>query len=541
MLKTLKSHLSLGALALLSTLLFFAPAKVFVRNTFDIGISLPTALSWSIPAGLLIWLLFVSLNQVLRTKASSHLGLGLLLFSVYFYIQANFLLWGYPRFDGSPIDWSKFNFYGWLELLIFIGLGLLVWLKRESIFKHFNLIVGCLLLAQSVSLLVDSLQDPRIWAPRVERQTNDVAYQFSSSKNIVLVILDGFKGLAFEKALEESPNLKQSFEGFTYYPEHSGVTISTLYSIPTMLSGQIYRNKRIVEDFLHESLGVFGVQRKLKEKGYSYDFVTLGRFCNYLPKASNCSDLRHLADRDSSSRHYRELAHVFDLALFRYLPHVLKKEIFENPSGYFAGFLDPPHGTQFPEESYQYYKNLKENLAVVGSKPRFKLIHLFIPHAPFVYDEQCNWVQDNKNRKNKYLSQVECSLKMLSGIISELKKKNIWEDTAMLVTSDHGIGKVLDPSKEFGHAPIASSLLLVKYFGSDPDFRVNQSFTHISDVPEILIHLNDGSLFRAPKNRERTYFTFSMDSDALWWTDYLPSPKYYEVEGSIFREEAWKP
>lgn len=59
---------------------------------------------------------------------------------------------------------------------------------------------------------------------------------YSSNKNNIIVILaDGFDGQDFLPVLEEEPDLKQYFDGFTLYEDTLGTSLASVF---------YYRRKR---------------------------------------------------------------------------------------------------------------------------------------------------------------------------------------------------------------------------------------------------------------------------------------------------------
>jgi hypothetical protein len=47
-------------------------------------------------------------------------------------------------------------------------------------------------------------------------------YQFSPEKNVLIIVLDGFQGDVFQEIIDESPQYRKRFDGFTYYRDALG-------------------------------------------------------------------------------------------------------------------------------------------------------------------------------------------------------------------------------------------------------------------------------------------------------------------------------
>ena len=104
-----------------------------------------------------------------------------------------------------------------------------------------------------------------------------------------------------------------------------------------------------------------------------------------------------------------------------------------------------------PMESFAVLERLKSEIANAKSGDFF-MAHLLIPHAPYVYDSECNlkraseWVnketeltaEARRELYRKYFEQVACLYKHLDRFFSDLTSQRDFENVVVIVHGDHG-------------------------------------------------------------------------------------------------------
>ncbi len=73
------------------------------------------------------------------------------------------------------------------------------------------------------------------------------------------------------------------------------------------------------------------------------------------------------------------------------------------------------------------------------------ILHIMIPHRPFVYDKNCKitdprgWQTGSRQRRyQSYLDQVVCTTKKVARLFEILRKQGYWQEATVILLGDHG-------------------------------------------------------------------------------------------------------
>ncbi|WP_058534320.1 sulfatase-like hydrolase/transferase [Legionella saoudiensis] len=66
-------------------------------------------------------------------------------------------------------------------------------------------------------------------------------------------------------------------------------------------------------------------------------------------------------------------------------------------------------------------------------------IHLLIPHSPYVFDKNCEFVGENSDRLQGYKEQVQCSQKIIDNLLSTLSSNPAAQNSIIVIHGDHGM------------------------------------------------------------------------------------------------------
>ena len=180
--------------------------------------------------------------------------------AILIWLQGNILVWDYGVLDGRDIDWLAGSWRGVLDAAIWI----VVLLLAISAFRRFGktlLTVAVFLFAiQSVGAAVTVMGSfPELSEqpdPQTDAAAADAIYRFSGDRNVVHIVMDGMQTDIFAEliAAPETGIQHDDLCGFTLFADNAGVYPYTQLTVPAMLSGQLYRNDRPVDDFLSRSI-----------------------------------------------------------------------------------------------------------------------------------------------------------------------------------------------------------------------------------------------------------------------------------------------
>src|SRR5690606_37408443 len=68
----------------------------------------------------------------------------------------------------------------------------------------------------------------------------------------------------------------------------------------------------------------------------------------------------------------------------------------------------------------------------------YKWYHFIGGHIPPHWDADCNYLRDPPIVRESYKAQTACVLTSIAALLQQLKAENIYDQSAVLISSDHG-------------------------------------------------------------------------------------------------------
>lgn len=373
--------------------------------------------------------------------------------------------------------------------------------------------------------------------------TEDDAPQFKLSKdgnNVVVIMLDRAMGDYVPYILNEKPELKEIFEGFTYYSNTISFGGHTNMGVPALMGGYEYTpvemNKRSDEalvDKHNESIKVMpalftqnGYNVTLCDMPYTnyksvfdtsvYDdypdintYVTKGYFSTEEMKKSVI---------ESNKRNF------FCLGVMKSLPLFMQRTVYNGGSYNQASSPDnfiaqkrinssmATGGTKSFMDPYLVLDNL-DKLTVIDEvdSNNFLLLCNDTTHEPLILQspdfvpqssvDNTKYDNDHKDRftvdgksinitNNLQMMHYQTNMAALMRLgewFDYLKENDVYDNTKIILVADHGY--YLDQNEQLIHGNIDANaffpLLMVKDFGSSGEIETNSDFMTNADVPTL--------------------------------------------------------
>lgn len=438
-----------SAIALLCaiTFFFFGPLEIILSSPSEFWFSATDVLPIVVVATIVCFVL-IFIIQVCSYKLSEKLGklisgvfagVGLAV-----YIQGNWTFVNYGIMDGTPIDWTSFGIYPLVNTLLWcaiIGVISVLFVFKWKFAKIYAGIAVGIVAMQLLTLgtvAMFSLTD-------VERQKNEFVIttegQFELSKdkhNILVILADGFDGSDFLPALKAEPELESYFDGFTFYEDTCGTSLYSEESAITILTGNQFEvgpsfkenvDKAYGNSFLYQTLDKFDYKTSLylsDNKMLSYKLID--QIVNVKQ-----GELRLDSWLDTFDN-------VYTMTAFRYMPHALKA-VFWYTSMDFSELKT--------EESYSdsnvKMKNYLDTMGVTSTADTnvYQFFWIQGPHEPVVMDRYCQPLERHVQMSDERYSEMQFEqtigvVRLFTDIITELKDKNVYDNTTIIFTADHG-------------------------------------------------------------------------------------------------------
>lgn len=544
-------------------LFLFEPFTLYQGNINEFNISFPSILSSFFFPALILVLILSTIGILLPKKIYRRYVSILCVIGFLVFLQGNVLVWKYGVLDGEGIDWSKNTWRGWVDGTLWAALLVMAYIFNRQISKIATVACTAMLLSQLVILGFMSIQNPVVWKGQ-EKEVKSIAppkeiFEFSSKQNVIHLLLDGFQSDIFKEIInEDSDYYYAELEGFTFFEETTGSFPFTKFSIPAYLSGQVYKNNMPIQDFLSATLKGRTIPNVLYKRGYDVDHVS---FVEYVKNPySNFYNIPTPYGLKKQQYQRSQSALMIDLVLFRSVPHIIKKTIYNNQLWLIQRFFSiEDYANTLYFSHRDFLQDLIDNISVKRQKPLYKYIHLMNAHGPPVVNKDCKyagkvlpWTRENVRNISR------CSLNHVITFLNKLKSLGIYESSLIVISADHGRGvevkirNIERPLNGYSNLPrivgFAMPLMMVKPPNSKGLLQISKAQVELADLPATvnsILNLNEEfngrSAFTLNPNeiRERKFY-FYKSGQQNYQSGFLTYLDEFIIEGSVIDRMSWR-
>ncbi len=497
------------SLCLSFMLLFYEPLNIFASNLedfwFDIYMFFPIVLFQFFFTFIILSVIFIITN-LLNKKIYHFLVICFLIGTLCLYIQGNFLSYSLPTINGNWIDFDKFStekiisYILWITVAIIVLAGLYKF-KIEKIEKATFCISLIIIAMLSSSFITILSKDGFFEKKKYIIATNEHYNEMSNNKNVVFFLVDAVDSKTFYNELERIGNKEKLFKDFTYFPDTLGGYPFTRNSIPLILSGKWYENEKPFSDYLNDAYDNSSLFKELENNNYDINFYEedLNKYSGNYKRFKN---LTTSTEVDIKSLIKEELK----LILYKYLPYQLKWRARADTLNMRNAIKDID-GKYFSKNNITNYKKIIEEEFEIVDNNNFKFIHLEGAHLPFRYDEDLNII------KGTYESNVDACITIIEAYINKLKSSDLYDNTAIIVLSDHGYNK-LEKRRQ-------NPMLFIKGFNEKHSYSESDKKVSYENIMDASIDLINGK-----KSSE----LFNVDNTVRRYLFYYYNTHIYEYE-----------
>ncbi len=349
---------------------------------------------------------------------------------------------------------------------------------------------------------------------------NETVYNLSKTgENVFVIFLDRAPGHLFSAALKEYPEFYDEFDGFIWYPDTISFGPNTMVGLSSMVGGYEYRpseiNKRdnvLLKDKVNESLKV--LPRIFSEKEYKVT-VTDPTYSNlsWIPDPSIYSDVpgvtavniagifrnRFIQEQGGASE--KGFSNLFDydittrFSLFRLMPPVARSMF------YYDGNWMKMIGSSNYNQAVKYYPNLlylNELCSISENGNTFNLMMNDSTHNPGAHNSDLELTSDEIIYSDEDISRFgsvedvkffytfSASFKALTGWFEWLKAEKLYNNTKIIIVSDHGWYFHNNELKSTT-SELYNPVLLVKDFNSEGKLEISDEFMTNADMPSLAV------------------------------------------------------
>lgn len=512
----------------------YLPITTFLTSPGELGVHLDRLLTTNLSHTMVVVIVGAVLYAVAPSpRMRTLLAVAAFTVSLLGLLYAYVLPLGYPRMNGLmfeqiPISGMELALRSALDVLVVAfmgGLGLLVLLRTST-----RRVVGALVLINVSLALAAGLSVARsanAYAARAEQSGDDGAliHLSRTNDNVLVIMLDRFMGGFVEKILEQEPSLAQVYQGFTWYPRTMAAGENSIAGIHPILGGYDYTpsamNARALplRDVSNEAFQLLPLN--FAKAGWRVSFVnprglgfTMEGDCTVLElEGVRCGHIpasvpRALAERYGvplqvlAESSYSDLLVL--LGAMRGAPYLMKDVLRQR--GPWRPFMDHSAGSTFIQ--WAELKSFPALTSTSSSERNFNFVFNILAHEPYFMGEDCVPhptpidATEAESQRRGYSSTFEyqhavaarCALKLVGDYLEWLKSQGVYDNTRIVVVSDHGIvGPVEDRSSRAvaggttGPMFVRSrSVLFVKERGAQGPLRISEEFLPNAEVPRIV-------------------------------------------------------
>jgi len=490
-------------------------------------------------------------SKLLRTYVALLFGIGVVI-----WIQGSFLVPDYGPLDGTAIDWTLQAWRNPYEMALWIVVPGLCVVAARYVSRFAPFASGVLVTMQLVVLLASILRADSTTAGRW-RGPAESMFELSRKQNIIHIVLDAFQSDFFYEILEENrQELDRSLSGAVFFADHSGAFPTTMVSIPAMLTGTVYRQEQTLPRYVREHFDDGSLFKSLRDRGWRVDSISEIPY-----DGKSVSNGYRIRRPHVSYAEYTQFAawQLADLSLFRHAPHILRPHIYNDQQWRLQTLLGPGDTSgrrHFPVNGAAVLQEFAERSTLTVDEPVYKFIHVGIPHRPVTIEADCDYVEGLRPTRENYKGQTQCAVRRLVAILDRLKDLGVYDNSLIIVSSDHGIGYapqkfVNDQQTPAGALSTLSgksmALLVVKAPGSRGAVRVSHAPTSISDVAATVLDIvgvpnslpGEPALKLAENaQRVRSFGMYDWEDDG-WRHDYFDSLDIMEIRGPLLDGHSW--
>lgn len=528
--------------ALVYLLIVYGPSEIYASNRNEFWFDFPIMIKVAVPLFFLFCVLLTVILLIVwkyNRRAFRILCAAVFCATVILYVHGVFMSGHVPPMDGTTPVWNEYS----ADMIISLLVTVLVIAVTAVMLHLLNdagqilmtvisfLIAAALGIMNIIMVFTTNIMDQKLHYIISEEHYSEL----SPEKNFIIFLLDAVDSRAVQQQMAEETELYQeAFTDFMFYPDTSGTYSFTQEAVPFIMNGKWFENQENFHDFQKNAMQESPLFQRLEREEwlidyydhdlmYLTDYDTIGRYRNAYRYDTGFSSLTGYAE--ASLR----------LTLFKYAPYYLKPLIHFEP-GEFLSLRKLPEGmvaNDFDHGNVRFHEQMSNTGFTLSDdfSPVFKFYHLDGAHTPFDYNEDFSVIEPGKG---SYRTDVTVSMKTAAEFVQELRKTDVYDDTAVIIMADHGYG-----FENTGLTERANPLLMVKGFHERHEFRISQAPISFTDLQDLYTSLMGGNkedeqfVWKEGDRRQRRFLGYHYNKE-YEMTEFI-------LEGNASHQEDYKP
>lgn len=520
-----KKNLLIYSLMANITFVLLGPIEFYIKNYSEFSFGLKSFIFWVLVTFIILSALeYLGGILLYKINAKRIYVYFALLFSIglMFYIQGNFLsVKSLGVMNGAEVYWEGLIKHNIIDSIIWItAIILCCFLSKYEIISKAEKIFSRLFVAFQAVLLVILFitADPAAKEPVASFVSDKNIMTVSNNQNVIVFCLDMFDKRYLDTILQTNRiEIEDNLSGFTYFDNCSGNYSTTSYSVPSLLADAYLLNgEDSFGKIFDEAFERNELFERMSEKGFHYDVYTYQwAIPTELRKMStNFVDNSKITIKTSDIPAF--LNKMYRLVACKYAPDIIKHNIwcYKNPLNDYS-YLTDGYCNFYSVENLSFRKELNSKPLEVCPDKRFKFIHLDACHYPYLTDENMNEVNLEGEESIMAPKTGLGVLRMLFEFFDKLKTADIYDDTLIIITADHGF---------YWAGTLCSPVMLIKPFNSDSEFNISSVPVSLFDLQATIADqlkidccTNGLSMLKAGNalDRERLFYQYYLEESPI--------------------------
>lgn len=505
------------------------PIQLYLMNMSELWFSIEDIAWLCLFNGIILFTVLSGIGLLLPESIVGYYIAVLFGISIGLYIQGNFDPTDYGVLDGRAINWDDYQLTGIFNTVLWffcIAIPIAIQKMKPKLARHVLHVGSCIIIAMQVVTVGTLFVTNHFGVKNTTGYVSDQGINtVSSQENVIVFVLDAFDQVYFDEIRSTDPDFLTPLDGFTYFDNVTGMYPTTKGALPYILTGQIYKNEQPYNNYIEEAYQKTAYYKDLISDGYDIGIYTSDVF---LPSYAGQYFSNYISGKTQVSSYSGLAKTLYNFVCFRYFPHILKEKFW-----FYSGAFDEWKGVEensgtsvFNVDNFTFYDKIKnDGLQIVDDTKCYRFIHLYGVHPPYNMNENAEEITDGSVTA---IDAARGSLYIVYEYLAQLKEKGIYDDSMIVVMSDHGAGAA---------AP-TNPLFIVKQRTSTGSLQVSSAPVCQGDLMGTIaedIGINDykkygQSIFEIQEGemRERKYLYYQWDDS--WSSEYLPRLKEYRVD-----------
>jgi len=306
----------------------------------------------------------------------------------------------------------------------------------------------------------------------------------SKEGNVIVFLTDRLDSLWMDEVIDRYPDVKDHFDGFTFYQNNISHNTNTFPSVPQMLTNYRYKGTEWA-DYTSKAWEGDTVPKVLTENGYNVNLLidSLTTYSTVNQLEGQCFNIKDCDADDIKFNYIGDggiIPTMTQISLSRLSPYALKSfftlGLGSNLSSKFIEYKN-----DYPDimpmaigvsSDIDYYNYLRRNrLNADSDEKTFSFIHLNCSHGSSA--ETVNLY--DRHEKVDIYSTTRGGFQILFEYFDQMKKLGVYDNSTIIVLGDHGRAPAeIEIDDEPGLTSAITTALLVKPAGERGELKLDR-------------------------------------------------------------------